>query len=196
MRGPAKLQRAKPAPTSALGSVLRQAGLLARTCRWGQEGMHALDAKVSAGGGLCFLVQGAAPRGAAQADATPCAQPCHPGICPPGNPAAPAAAQQARGSPMAACRRTCPGASTHRSAGRQPRKGSGVGWQQASRAKAAGRSQSRSSVYRSHHRHLSKGGAHLVSINHVQQPSWEPYLYSRKSQKASKPSPTLSPSNM
>lgn len=32
MRGPAKLQRAKPAPTSALGSVLRQAGLLARTC--------------------------------------------------------------------------------------------------------------------------------------------------------------------
>ena len=32
MRGPAKLQRAKPAPTNALGSVLRHAGLLARTC--------------------------------------------------------------------------------------------------------------------------------------------------------------------
>lgn len=38
MRGPAKLQRAKPAPTSALGSVLRHAGLLARTWRQGVAG--------------------------------------------------------------------------------------------------------------------------------------------------------------
>ncbi len=32
IRGPAKLQRAKLLPTTARGSVLRQAGLLARTC--------------------------------------------------------------------------------------------------------------------------------------------------------------------
>ncbi len=39
MRGPAKLQRAKLLPASAFGSVLRQAGLLARTCT--MLGQHA-----------------------------------------------------------------------------------------------------------------------------------------------------------